>query len=94
MTCSTAITNCLTCNNTGGLYFENNKCVSTCSSQFYLLNDICTACQSPCKTCGATINTCTECFLNSIVPIFYSNTCINSSQCTTGHYVDTANSSC
>lgn len=94
LTCSGSISTCLTCDNTAGLYFENSKCVGNCSTNYFIVNSICTYCQTPCRTCTRNTITCTTCFINSTAPIYYAEYCIASSQCPNGFYINTTNSSC
>ena len=68
--------------------------MTTCSNNYFLVNSICTYCNSPCKTCGTSVTDCTACFLNGTAPIFYNGFCITSGQCPTGHYINNTNSSC
>jgi hypothetical protein len=45
LTCTNTTTYCLTCNNSLDLYFQNNACVGSCSSNYFFVNSICTYCQ-------------------------------------------------
>jgi hypothetical protein len=72
LTCANTTTFCLTCNNSLGLYFQNNVCVGSCSSNYILVNSICTYCQQPCKLCSGSITVCASCYLNSSFPVYYN----------------------
>jgi hypothetical protein len=76
------------------LYFQNNVCVSICSSNYFLVDNVCTYCMPPCRLCTGAVNVCASCFSNSSTPIYYNQYCIIALNCPVGHYVNSTNSSC
>ncbi len=94
LTCSIFTFNCTSCNNTQGLYLNGNVCVSNCSNQKFLVDNICTQCQSPCRICFNSTTICSACFPNSSYPLWFDFKCISNSQCVIGHYINSVNGSC
>lgn len=94
LTCSIFVYNCTSCNNSAGLYLDINVCVTQCSVQKFLKNNICTSCESPCRICYNSTTTCSSCFPNSSLYLWYDYKCITESECAIGHYINSTNGSC
>lgn len=94
LTCSIFAYNCTSCNNTISLYLDVNTCVTNCSTQKYLVDNICTICQYPCRICYNSTTICSTCYPNSTLPLWYDYKCISNLQCVIGHYINSVNGSC
>lgn len=87
----TVCLSCLPSPNTYNVYFaQNNTCLSSCPSTYFLNATVCSTCISPCVTCNSS-SFCFSCANNSF---FYSanNTCLG--QCPSGYYNNTATYNC
>eukprot|EP00347_Sterkiella_histriomuscorum_P022324 403330882 len=72
-----------------GMYLQGATCVSQCSSNQYIQNNLtweCNKCQEPCATCQTKVNYCTSCLQNLNQRYFYSGFCY--AQCPLGTFLN------
>lgn len=48
----------------------------------------------PCRVCYNSTTTCSSCFPNSTLSLWYNYKCISQSECAIGHYINYVNGSC